>query len=56
MELLPPPEKSLTKTDILKGYREEVLDHDMAIKGLMSIGYSEDEAAYLLMLEDVGKG
>lgn len=45
--------RQLTKAEILRGYREHIIDYDMALGALQSIDYSEDIAAYHILLEDV---
>jgi len=45
--------RSLTKTEILRGYREHIIDHEIALTALQAIDYHEDIAHYLIILEDV---
>lgn len=46
-------EKDLTKAEIIKGWKNGVLDDAQAIGLLMDLGYSEDEAYYLLQINVV---
>jgi len=48
-------DKNLTKTDILRLYRENIIERELAKSLLMSIGYDENEAELLLTLEDIRK-
>lgn len=45
-------EKNLTKSEILKLYKERLISREDAKQMLSDIGYSEDEAEYLLELKD----
>lgn len=48
-------QRDLTKTDILKAFREGILSRDLAKQLLMSIGYDENEAELLLIIEEAKK-
>ena len=41
-------ERDLTKTDIVKGVKEEVITRDQGLELLMDLGYDEDEADFIL--------
>jgi len=43
-------ERDLTKTDIIKGVKKEVISHSQGIELLMDLGYSEDEADYVIAI------
>ena len=43
-------EKDLTKTDIIKGVKTEVITRDQGVELLMDLGYEEDEADYILAI------
>jgi len=47
------PEKDLTKAEIIKGVKMEVLTFAQGVELLMDLGYSEDEANYLLLINKV---
>jgi len=47
-----PSERDLSKSEILNLYHYRFIDEDKAKKMLMQIGYNEDEAEYLILLED----
>jgi hypothetical protein len=44
-------ERDLTKTDIIKGLKREVISREQTIELLMDLGYDEDEADYLIDIE-----
>jgi len=46
-------EKDLTKSEILKGYKKEVIDYYDSVSLLTDLGYAEWEAQYILELERV---
>ena len=46
-------ERDLTKSEILKGAKKDILTVTQAASLLMDLGYDEGEAAYLLVLNDV---
>jgi len=46
------PERDLTKSDILRAYREKVIDRNTAKEMLIDIQYDADEADFLLFIED----
>jgi len=48
-------ERDLTKTEILKGYRMGSMTKEQAKEMLMDLGYSEEEAEFILELEDYKK-
>ena len=48
-------ERELSKSDLLRLYREGVIDRKTAKEALMDIGYSESDAELLLRLEDIKK-
>lgn len=43
-------ERDLTKTDIIKGVKKEVISHSQGIELFMEMGYSEDEADYIIAI------
>jgi len=43
-------ERDLTKTDIIKGVKNEVISWAQGIELLLDLGYSEDEADYILVI------
>jgi len=45
--------RELTKAEILRGYREHIIDYETANGALQSLDYTEDIASYLLILENV---
>lgn len=45
-------EKSLTKTQILQGYKDKLMNRDDALEFIQDIGYSKTQAEYLVTLED----
>lgn len=45
-------EKSVTRGEIITGYREKLVDHDAAIDLLIETRYTKEHAEYLLVLED----
>jgi len=47
-----PSERDLTKTEILKLYHYRFIDQEKAKELLKGLGYSDDEAEYLILLED----
>lgn len=47
------PEKDLTKAEILKGAKNQILTYQQAKELLMNLGYDEGEADYLLVLNGV---
>jgi hypothetical protein len=46
------PERDLTKSEIIKLYKVERIDRDTALEMLTDMGYSEDEADYILAIAD----
>lgn len=48
-------ERDLTKADILRAYREGVMNRDQALEELDKLGYSQEEAEILLKLADMSK-
>ena len=48
-------DKDLSKSEVLEGFRDGVLTLDKAKNWLMKLGYDEDEADYLLSLEQAKK-
>ena len=49
-------DKSLTKTDILNGYKNDIIERETAKEWLMGIGFDSGEAEFLLIGIDVKKG
>jgi len=45
-------DKTLTKSEILKGYTENIIKYEDAALFLVDMGYNENETNYLLSLED----
>lgn len=45
--------KKLTKAEVLSGYREGALTEDVAKKLLAKLGYSETQAQYIIVMEDL---
>lgn len=48
-------DRDLTKTDILRAYREGVIDAEKAKSSLVDLGYTPEEAEILLKLEEIKK-
>jgi len=48
-------ERDLTKAELLRGYREGILEPKPTHNALVEMGYSEDEADFYIALEDVKK-
>ena len=44
-------EKDLSKSEILQGFREEIIDEDTTYELLIELGYSETEAGFLITKE-----
>jgi len=45
-----PEPKRLTKAEIIKGYKLNIITYDYALQGLIGLNYSEDDASYLLAI------
>lgn len=43
-------ERDLTKTEIIKGVKKDIITKDDAVELLMDMGYSEDEAVYIILI------
>jgi hypothetical protein len=43
-------ERTLTKAEIIKGYTKEVIDYPTALQMLIDMGYTSDEAEYILIV------
>jgi len=50
VELPPEPPKRLTKAEIIKGYKLNIITYDYALQGLIDLNYTADDAAYLLAI------
>lgn len=48
-------ERDLTKAELLRGYREGILDEATVNEALIDMGYDADEATFYIALEDVKK-
>ena len=49
-ELPPEPPKRLTKAEIIKGYKLNIITYDYALQGLIDLNYTSDDASYLLAI------
>jgi len=50
IELPPEPPKRLTKAEIIKGYKLNIITYDYALQGLIDLNYTADDAPYLLAI------
>lgn len=50
------PERDLTRTQIMKGFEEDILDRKTAVALLMEMGYDEVEADYIVTLKEIAIG
>ena len=45
-------EKELSRSDVLKGYEEEIVSRDEAVKFLLEVGYSKESAEFIISETD----